>query len=441
MTSMSGRTFLVAALLALPLQGARGQSEALTLGDAVASALRTHPTLEVARAREESADAGLSAARAARFPGLALNANLTQFQEPMVVAPLHSFDPTNPPIFDRTLVQGRLGLQYTLFDAGQRGSRIDASGAQAEAARYGREATEMQILENVTAAYLGVLSSRAIRVAAGAQVEALRSELDRARQNVDAGTAAEVEALRAAATLQDALAQEAAAAANTGLAERTLARVMGVDPGGISGRPLADLTLTSREGASETRTSPLLAQADRTVLAAEARLGEQRAARLPRLEASAGLLDYGTATGEHVAEWQAGLQLSWPVFTGGARGAAVRRAEADLAAARGQRAEAELNVSGASDAASTALTRAQALAAALQASVTQWTEVTRIEALALETGAGVQRDLLRAQAGLFQARAGYAQARYDAMLARVRLARAAGILDSAWLDTALETNR
>ena len=52
----------------------------------------------------------------------------------------------------------------------------------------------------------------------------------------------------------------------------------------------------------------------------------------------------------------------------------------------------------------------------------------------------MEADLLRAQAGLFQARAGYAQARYDAVLSRARLARAGGALDLDWIDEALEAS-
>ena len=84
---------------------------------------------------------------------------------------------------------------------------------------------------------------------------------------------------------------------------------------------------------------------------------------------------------------------------------------------------------------------ADELTLALNASVTQWEEVSRIEALALEARVGVQSDLLRAQAGLFQARAGYARARYDAVLARVSLARAQGVLDRNWLNNSLEIGR
>ena len=75
---------------------------------------------------------------------------------------------------------------------------------------------------------------------------------------------------------------------------------------------------------------------------------------------------------------------------------------------------------------------------ALEASVVQWEEVARIEALALAAGAGVQTDFLRAQASLFQARAGRTAAVADESLARVRLARAQADLTPRTLITLLE---
>jgi len=182
-------------------------------------------------------------------------------------------------------------------------------------------------------------------------------------------------------------------------------------------------------------------QADRAAQAAAARVSEERAGRLPTVQAGAGVLDFGTFDGSHIAEWQAGLRVSWPLFTGGARSASVRRAQAELAAARSDLDAARLQVAQAVDAAETGVVEADARAEALEVAVVQWEEVARIEALALEAGSGVQADLLRAQAGLFQARAGHIRARYDAVLSRIGLARAEGTLDRSWMDDALEVSR
>src|SRR5690606_32674092 len=119
-------TMLAVASFALPSSMA---AQTLTLAEALDLAERSHPALAAASARVTAAEEGGAAARAARLPGVALTGSLTRHQEPMVVAPLHELNLGSPPAFDRTLVQGQLGLQYTLYDGGATGSRIRAADA------------------------------------------------------------------------------------------------------------------------------------------------------------------------------------------------------------------------------------------------------------------------------------------------------------------------
>lgn len=438
-------TALALASLCAPV-AAWGQAPPLTLSDAAIAAIAADPALAAAMAREEAAEADVRRATAARLPTLALEGAVTRFQEPMVVAPLHSFDPSSPPRFDEALVQGAARLRYTAFDGGRVGSN-------ARAARSARDATEartatrrMDLLERVTAAYVGVLGARAHLDAAERQVAALEAEADRARQRVGAGTAAEVELLRASAALEEARAAAISARTRMELGERSLARTMGVDASEVAGALLAEIDVgdpvadpTGPFGTpSPPVTHPDLEAAAAHERAASDRLDGERAARLPRLDLTAAMLDYGTWSGGHVAEWQVGAAVSWPLFTGGARSALIRRTEAELSAARRETEAVARSIDAAIDAARSAIIEADARSEALDASVRQWTEVARIEALALETGAGTQSDLLTAEANLFRARAGLAEARYARLLARVKLARALGRLDLDWLQRTLE---
>lgn len=435
--SIGRLALLVLPWVGLPGAGAAGQS--LTIFDAVDSALARHPSIRAAEARVDAAVASGGAARSALLPGVALTGRLTRFQEPMVVAPLHGFDLTDPPTFDRTLVQAQVGARYTLFDGGERGARVRGAEALTEAARLERTVEEMELIEDVVGRFLAVLSTRAVAEASERHVDALEEERARAQRHLDAGTAPQVEVLRAEASLQDALAQLATARARVELAERSLARGMGVAPELVAGRELVEPATVGGGGTGGPSSEhPGVRGARRALALAEARLDQERAGRLPRLDAGAGLRDYGTAGSDHVLEWQAGVEVSWPLFTGGARASSVRRSEAEVREAGERLALAELGVGEAMDAALAAVREADARAEALAASVRQWEEVVRIEALSLESGAGVQRDFLRAQASLFLARAGQARARHDAILARVRLARAQGTLNRAWIDRALE---
>jgi outer membrane protein len=415
-------------------------AQTLTLAEATEAALASHPLVASARARVSAAREATAAARAARLPGAALNGTITRFEEPMVVAPLHSLDLRAPPRFDRTLVQAQISAQYTLFD-GARSGRIRAADAALELSEISFDEQRMQVLEETAAAYLAVLAARAVHAAAAAHVAALEVEHARAEQHLAAGAVPELEVLRAAAALQDARAEEASARARADGAERDLARWMGTEVSALAGRALADVTARGSGRRGDPLQGPSLRQATGSVGAAEARLAEESGTRLPIVRAGAGLLDFGTASGGHVMEWQAGLQVSWSLFTGGARGAAVRRAAAELAAAEKTLEAARLEAARAVNQAEDALLEAEARAEALAAAVAQWEEVARIEALALQAGSGEQRDLLLAEAGLFRARAGHARARYEGILARVRLARLGGVLDQGWITDALEVRR
>lgn len=440
---LAGAISLGLAALCTPA-AASGQSAPLTLSEAAVAALESDPTLAAALAREEAAGADVQRASAGRLPSVNLEGAITRFQEPMVVAPLHSFDPSSPPRFDEGLVQGAARLRYTAFDGGRIGSSVRAARSARDATEARTATRRMDILERVTEAYLGVLGARAHRDAAERQIAALEAEHDRARQRVETGSAAEVELLRASAALEEARAAAISSRTRTELAERSLARAMGVDPSEVVGAPLEEIDAGDRvtDETGGTPAAPVghpdLEAAAAYERAAGERLDGERAARLPRLDLTAAMLDYGTWSGGHVAEWQVGVAVSWPLFTGGARSALIRRTEAELSAARRETEAVTRSVDAAIDAARSAIIEADARTEALDASVGQWTEVARIEALALETGAGTQSDLLTAEASLFRARAGLADATYARLLARVRLARALGRLDLDWLQRTLE---
>ena len=415
----------------------------LTLIDALEAAFASHPAIRAVSARQSSAAQREAESNASRWPTVALQYGVTRFEEPMVTTPIHAFDPNQFPAFDRTLAQGNLGLRYTVIDWGARAAARDGAAAGVGFADSGARLARMQLIEAVSAAYLDLASARAINAAADARVEALDEEVARVRQGVDAGTAAEVELLRATTARQDAIAQQTATRAGVVRAERDLARLTGSEDTRIRSAALADPTslepaaLSAATAGNEdpvVEDHPLVDQAVRAAAAARAVVGAEKSGRLPRLDLNGAMLDYGTLSDEHVFEWQVGAQLSWTLFSGGQRTSAIRRAEADLRAAEADIASRTLDVQAAEDAARTAVDAADARVDALDTAVQQWEELVRIERLALDAGAGTQRDLLHAQAGLFNARAGRSRAYADATVSRIRLASAQGVLTLDWIQ-------
>jgi outer membrane protein TolC len=421
-----------------------GQS--LTIGEAARAVVARHPAAAGARAAVSRAQSGVEEAKAARLPAIGIDASLTRHQEPMIIAPLHGLDPLNPPQFDPTLMLGNIFASYTVFDGGVRGARIDRAQALASAAQAGEAGVQASLLADGVRAYLRVRSAREVQAAQARRVAALTSERDRAGQTFREGRAARLLLTRAEAALSSAAADATASRGEVEVAERELARLTGLEPDRIRRDSLRAVKLkvaaapTVEESLRRARDSnPELLRLRRQVAAAEQGRVEARALWLPRLQVGGRFNQYGAGNGEAQGEWQSGVQVSYPLFTGGTRTAAAERAAAEIAAARSELATAELRVAESIDRAFLAFETARARQQALRAAVAQAEEVARIERLALDAGSGVQSDYITAEAELFRVRAALTEATYAQILARVELARVAGAITPEWINENLES--
>jgi len=423
------------ALLAFLAPAARGQAAGrLRLDEAVAAALASHPSLAATRAEADGAAAALRESWAAWLPSLALSGSATRYEEPMVATPLHGFAPGALPSFDRTLVQGAGSLSYTLFDGPGRPARLRQSRAVLRGAAARVEADAQTLAARCVLAYLEVLSQAELLAAQDARLAALDAETDRVAQRRAVGKAAAVEGLRLDATLAAAQAQRVHLASGLDLAERELARLVG--------RPLADCRrprlLALRLAAAPAKPPPLadnpaLVEAAERVAAAAAGASLARSGHWPQLKLGAALVRYDSPAIEPMVEWNAGLSVSLPLFTGGALRARVAQAEAALAASRAREAGLRLQTEAAGERAGQALAEAGAQAESYARAVAGFTEVLRIEQLALGVGTGDAVAYLDAEAALAAARAGLIGARHQEIAARVEMARVAGALDAAWI--------
>jgi adhesin transport system outer membrane protein len=425
-----------------------GPTSPLTLPEAIEMALEFHPVVGEARAQVEVAGGVLNQTRSSLLPALVSDASLTRHREPMLVAPLHGFDPTMAPAFDQSLVRGNLTLSYSLFDGGARRARIDRAEAGAAAAHHGWQATEMNLTAEVSGAYLAVLSSVELMEASVRLREALEAEEGRVRQFLSEGKAARVDLLRVQASLSQAEATEISLRSRLEVAQGRLARLLGLGENEVRDRGLAGAALralpvepTPVVVGRAKEVSPELALARQQLVGARAGVREANASFLPNLRVAGAYSDFGTLEGGHVQEWQGSLQVSYPVFTGGAREGERQRAEAEERRVSEALRRIELAVEEGVEEATAAAVESRARREALERAVTQAEEVARIEALALEVGAGVQTDFLRAQAEFYQSQAALAEARHGETMAGIQLARVTGDLTLEWVREKMEVVR
>ncbi len=447
---LGSTALLVAAILASGV-GARAETAAppMTLDQAVRLALGSYPALTSARAREAEARESLGEARADHGPFIFATATGSQFQDPVPVTPIHGFSPGVAPEFDQTLVQGSVQLSYTLFDSGVRAAKVRQANAELTSAGASLSAAEQGIAAEVAANFAQVLSNQQTVEAEAARVTALEAELDRVTQRLAVGKAPEVDRLRAEASVAAAQADATSAGTRLETSQRDLARLLGVDLSRVSPQRLVALAPVASPDPS-TRTalqeqalaaSPAVSQARAAVAAAQAAHSLARTAYFPKLRTSGAYQELGGSALTFSNEWNVGLQLTVPLWDGGATDRRVARANAALDDARARLGQSELDARRAVDNALAGCTDAAARLTALEKAEQRLVEVARIQNLLLVVGSGTQNDYLAAESDLAATRAALAETRSSQVAARVALARATGELSLDWIARHLEAVR
>ncbi|HET7632596.1 MAG TPA: TolC family protein [Gemmatimonadaceae bacterium] len=444
---------ITALLLAVAMQVPAQDSTSLTLTAFVTRALNTHPSVASARALNDRALADLNQARAHRLPSLSVQGAFNQFDQPMVVAPLHGLDFNNPPLFDRTLYQAGIAMNWTVLDFGRRTAQVNATRALQRAAGDAVAASEQDLIASTVHAYLAVCVAQLELTAQDQLLKALQSAADRTGQLEAQGKAAHVDVLRMSAAVQRARADRISAASQLELAERRLARLTDTPMADIlqAGVPAVALTPAAATfdstglapdalTAQAMDASSELRQVEQRAQAAKFGVDAARATWLPSVQLQGGYIDRGSSLGNYGAEWQVGVALAYPLYTGGGRGNAVRSAEASQHAAAQQVRAARMTVEQQLDQATAALRDARARVSALRSATAASEEVARIQDLALNVGTVVQTDYLDAQAKLMAAHVAQSQAEYAEVAARVDLARILGELSVDWLAHNLGPN-
>ncbi|NNG16921.1 MAG: TolC family protein, partial [Gemmatimonadales bacterium] len=338
-------------------------------------------------------------------------------------------------------------MSFTLFDGGARSARIRAARQEVGAAEASISASEQALIAVVVETYAQVLAQRETLAAHDLRLRALVTEQSRASQFFAAGRGAEVTVLRADAAVAEAEAVRVSLATGLDVTVRSLARLIGSRPESITAERLSGTKLRDsaerppNRGESLTmalESSPAVERARSKVAAARAGIGVAKGARWPALGLVGRFIDRGSSQGDYTSEWDAGIQLSYPIFTGGATSNRVAQAEALLAGRSEELRLAELDAAARVDRAWSATEESRARISSLSSAVAGFSEVARVEQLRLDTGTGTQTDYLKAEADLLNARANLARARYGLLTARVNLALATGRLSPAWLAATLE---
>ena len=438
-------TLLAALGAALAVSGASAQVRdaappmRLTLDEAVRRGLETSHRIAEGVARGEAADAVVGERRASTLPQIAAQAGYTRTNHVDafgILLPNNQLRVIYPDIPDN--YRTRLDLQWPIYtggrlDALERAARIEATASADDIATARRDLT----LEITRAYWALVTATESLRVVEES-VARIDAHLTDVRNQLAAGLVppSDVFTVDAQASRQRMLTVQARS--NRDIVEAELARLVGAPPGtpvetaaaldALAPPPAAFDGLIEAARQQRPERAALVKRAG----AAGERARAAAAGTKPTVAVSGGV-DYASPNPRIFpredawrTSWDAGVNVSWPIFDGGRARSEMAEAAALTRAVQERLADfdASLAVEIRQRVSEIASSRA-AIEAATDA-VRSATEARRVLGDRFAAGVATSTDVLDAQVALLQADLDRTQAIADAHLADARLARALG---------------
>lgn len=428
----------MAAVLILPsLAHAQHQSESLrtiTLAEALEMATRASPALAAGQADVSSAHASRLMVTGEYLPSLGVASSAgrgTTVQGANGVTNGIPVSSTVRPLDD--LYGSGISAAVPVFTGGRRGAERRSADAQEVAAGASLNATRYDVRLATKEAYFNVLRAGELLAVATAQVAQAERAMRDAESRLRAGTTTRSDVLRARVALATARDALATATSEQTASRFSLARIAGSDIP-LDAAPVPDddsLPLpVSRDSLvmSAVSAAPVARAAEASAQSADAAISAARAQYLPTVLASGGYgwLEQRSVDNRPVGGWTLQMGVSYPLFNGFQREAAVTRAEAQAAAAHSAAVDTERGVrADAVRAYDDATVAAQRIGFARDA-VEAAREDLRVQELRYRAGASTFLDEVTSQLNLAQAETSLVQARYDYQIARATLERVLG---------------
>lgn len=432
---MRSKRFTAVALAALLAGALLPAAQAQDLRELYESARAYDATYLAARAQADSAEHRVAQSDALARPSAALTASASTSQ----------IDPQNLPRGDSNSLDAALQASYPLFNRSNRVT-IEQSRKTLAVAQAELEAAEQDLIVRLAQAYFDVLSAQDTLATTRTSKTAIGEQLASAKRNFEVGTATITDTREAQARYDLAQAQEIAA--ENELQTRRIALDQLVGRPGVTPKPLAVPVVLPQVlpadpdvwvGTAEAQ-HPSIRRAQAALEIAQLEIDKARAGRSPTLDA-VGSVGTGRTTGDYTSGLSGttrnatiGVQLNWPLYTGGAVDNRIKETIALEEKSRNDLAAARRGVELGTRVAFYGVQSGAAQVMALEAAESSSKLALEATQLGYKVGVRVNVDVLNAHTQLFQTQRDLARARYDVLVGGLRLQQASGQLDAGDLD-------
>lgn len=399
----------------------------VSLDQAVAAALRTHPQIRVSEAGLEGASLRIQQETASRLPKLQVSETITRGNNPTYVfsslLEQGRFGPDNFAISSLndpsslTNLRSAITTSVSIFDGRRTAARIDQAREGKGQAERNLQWTEQSVRFEVIRAYYGLLVARSAKEVADQAVRTAESNVQRVQDRLRAGLVVDSDLLGAQVELSSLRRQQIQAQGDIANAEAGLNTWMG-QPVELS--PQIPGSLTEKTFQIENQDvliqraiehRPDYANSSSAVRSAEDRVREVRADFLPNARAFASFGISGQSLTSGSSDYLVGANVTFDLFNA-ERKARLSEAQSALSSAQAQQSERANQIRlDVIRALQQFLTARQQLDVA-RSSVEQAQEALRIIQDRYDLGLTTITDMLRAQTELVRAQMGVLSSRH-----------------------------
>ena len=396
-----------------------------------------------ARAATEAGREKLPQGRAGLLPNVGLSASSTWNQQDMSLRSSPPPQPLTTNNFDfrynSTLYAVQLSQPLFRWQNWVQYDQAKLAVAQAEAGLVG---ARQDLILRSAQGYFDLLLAQDSLAFAQAQKKAIAEQLAQARRNFEVGTSTIVDTHEAQARFDLATAQEIAAQNDLEVKRQALRLLIGKEPDTLKplrtgvqiGRPTPDDMQKWVESAEQANANVQIQSLAAEI--AEREVSRSRGGHLPTVDLVA---SYGRNSasngnnplflaGSDTTASSIGVQLSMPLFQGGAATSRDRESVALKEKARQDLENTRRNAALSARQAYLGVTSGLAQVKALEAGLTSSQSALDSNKLGYEVGVRINIDVLNAQQQVFSTRRDLARARYDTLVAQLKLKAAAGTL-------------
>lgn len=301
-----------------------------------------------------------------------------------------------------------------------------------------RQQQQEQILR-VSEAYFNVLRAEETLSSAKAEEAALKRQLEQSQKRFEVGLIAKTDVLEAQAQLDGSIAARISQDVGLASALEILAGIIGNNANTLS-KLRADFVITPPQPNNAEEwvklaqdKNPQLAAARFNQTAAEQVVKEQQAGYRPTIDAVASISDRDNGTGNAASfnngrSMSAGIEMQWPLYTGGRTSSAIKQASYGRDAAREQVTSVQRQLTTQTRTAFLNVSADSYRVAARQQAVKSAEAALAATKAGYDVGTRNIVDVLLAERNVYAAKRDHANSRYDYVINTVKLRAASGQL-------------